>query len=109
MSNRRTDIQADIGTRLYFEDHNTTYEISGNFPLNVGEVLSIQDQDGSGLMNGYKKMDWEPPRGQYRVETIDPPVLFRYNAYNPNEGDTPNRGDHDAVRLSRRITLRKIE
>lgn len=108
MANIRKNIESSIGTRLYFEGHGI-YEIDGHFPLEVGEVLSIHEQEHNAFMMGYSAESWEPLKGhRYKVEKIDPPVLYRYNHYNPNEGTEHHRGNHNALRLSRKVTLRKI-
>ncbi len=104
MSNIRNDLHTHIGMRLYFPEHNTTYEIEGYFPLEKGKVLRIDEDFATGLTSKYDTRDWEPPKGNYVITEVEKPTLYRYNRYH-----VPKNGENNWIRLSQRVTLLKVE
>ena len=105
MSNIRLNLKSHIGTRLFFLGQNGTYEIEGDFPLKVGEELTIEDQSRDEVAlsrhigRGYEAEDWEPKPGKYCIIQIDSPTLYRYG----------NTDIGYFVRLSRKVHLREKE
>ncbi|MSR86158.1 hypothetical protein EXS74_02065 [Candidatus Woesearchaeota archaeon] len=102
MSQIRRDLHSHIGMRLYFPEHNMTYEIEGYIPLEVGQTLTITEDFETAFTHKYKSEDWEPPTGNYVVHAIDSPTLYRYNRYH-----VPDNGNNNWMRLSQRVTLAK--